>query len=89
MTWPVETLKIAARHEPSLATVSEQVEQQIDRFLGTLTATQRQQLTYVEVVRELKRALYHRRTVTQLDVTISNSLAEEDENQWCNACAIC
>ena len=87
MTWPVETLKIAARHEPSLATVLDQVEQQIDIFLGKLTATQRQQLTYVEVLRELKRSLLTQRTVTQLDVTTSSSIAE-DENQWCSACVI-
>ena len=89
MIWPVGTLKIAAKHDLSLAAVSDQVEHQIDIFLSSLTATQGQApLTYVKVVQELKEALIDRRTVTPLDDTIAASLAE-DENQGCNACVIC
>ena len=84
MSWPVATMRVAARNERCLASyTTEQINGDIDRFIATLEPSQVQELTYVRVLSTLQSSLDPINTLRQLDVAVSASVDGLDESCNC------
>jgi hypothetical protein len=87
MCWSANTLKIAARQWHDFSEFSaDRIDKEIDDHIASLSDEETQKLSFLKVVKAIKKKHIQKVALQQLDATVSTSVDAEDPG--CSYCAV-